>query len=108
MKVVGSYPVTGAEALDILKKRKKEGEMGYEQEIAMELLKKTVKLSKSDAMKLKGELESLGFLKPEHVVKIVDTLPATEMEFRAVFEKAKLKIKQDEIQKVLEAVSRYV
>ena len=108
MKKISSSPITSAESLDILKKRKKEGELGYEQDITLELLKKTVKLSLKDSKKLKQELESLGFLKDWMIAKIVDILPATEEEAKALFEKYKTGLKKAEFQKIAELVSKYI
>ncbi len=108
MKKLSSEPITAAESLDILKKRKKEGELGYEQEITIDVLKKTVKLALKDSKKLKEELEGLVFLKPWMIAKIVDIVPATEEEVRAVFDKYRTGLKKQEFQKIAEIASKYL
>lgn len=48
------------EALEILEKREKEGEFGYEQTLALDYAKKFAKQSAESALKVKKELEELG------------------------------------------------
>ena len=108
MKKLSSSPITMAEALDMLKKRKKQGELGYEQDITFELLKKTTKLSLKDAEKLKQELGDLGFLKDWMIVKIIDIVPGTEEELRAVFEKQKAGLKKQNYEEILKVVEKYL
>ena len=53
-------PISVVEAFEILEERKKEGELGYEQQLAYEHAKKFAKLSKEKAEKLEKELIELG------------------------------------------------
>ena len=48
------------EVLDILHGRKKDGELGYEQQLTFEYAEKFSKLKESDAKKMKKDLEGLG------------------------------------------------
>ncbi len=107
MKKLNAVPVTSAESLEILKKREKEGEMGYEQSVTKELLSEIVKIRGKDVEKLREELEGLGFLKDWMVVKIIDILPATPDEAKAVFEKMKTGLKKQDYEKIAEIVSKY-
>ena len=59
--------VTWAEARKILEKKSKEKELGYEQNNALEFLKKFSKIPEKKALEMKEELSKMGKLKERHV-----------------------------------------
>ena len=60
---------------ELLDARKAEKELSYEQDIAWKHAKKFAKLSEEKEKKLSEELETLGVLTQEELVKLVDILP---------------------------------
>jgi len=107
MKVIKNEPVAMSEANEIMVKREKEGELKYEQKIAMEHLTKFTKLKKGDAKKLNEELSNVLRMSPETLVQIINILPKTADELRMIFAREKFSLKEDEIKTILEIVKKY-
>jgi DNA-directed RNA polymerase subunit F len=62
------------EALEILEKREKEGEFGYEQTLALDYAKKFSKITAGNTEKMKKELEELG-ISEKIAVSIINVMP---------------------------------
>ncbi len=107
MKVIDVKAVSMAEAKEILEAREKQGDLGYEQKIAMEHLKKHTKLSASDAKKLIEEISSVLRMSNETMSLIANILPKTTDEVRMIFARERFSLKEDEIAKILEIVKKY-
>lgn len=108
MKVIEVKPVGRAEAKEIMISREKEKELVYEQKLAIEHLKKFTKLKPEDAKKLAKEVSSILRMNPETLVQIIDILPKTPDEVRMIFAREKFSLKEDEINKIIEVVKKYV
>lgn len=107
MKVLNVKPVTMAEAKEIVLKREKEGELGYEQKLAAEHLKKFTKLKPAEAKKFAEELNSILRMSPETLATIVNIKPQNADELRLIFAREKFSLKEDEVGKILETVKKY-
>lgn len=107
MKVIETKPVTMAEAKDILVRREKAKELGYEQKLAAEHLKKFTKLNPEDAKKFMTELAAIVRMSDETAVQIANLLPKTIDELRMIFAREKFSLKEDEINRILELVKKY-
>lgn len=107
MKVIEIRPVPSAQAKDVLLKREKERELGYEQKLAAEHLKKFTKLKAADAAKLLEELGGIVRMSPETAVQIANILPKTPEELRLIFARERFSLKEEEIAKILELVKKY-
>ena len=83
--------VTMSEAAEVLEERKKDGELGYEQKLAFEHLKKFSKLGHADAKKLRAEIIDLG-ISEATATKVVDIIPVdlTQLKQVLIFEKKQL------------------
>jgi len=108
MKVVEIKPVTMAEAREIMVDREKKGELGYEQKLALEHLKKFSKLGKEESVKLLEELSSAVRMSPETAVQIATILPKTADEVRLVFARERFSLNEEEVAKILEIVKKYL
>lgn len=102
-KVLEKSYVTSAEAKATLEKAvKNEKEPNYEQGIALEHLKKFVKIKPADSRKMVEELMKVNEkIKPEIAVKLVDLLPQDENDVRAVFTKERFALTKEEIDAIL-------
>ena len=107
MKVMEIKPIAMAEAKDILVKREKAKELGYEQKLALEHLKKFTKLKPDEAKKFLGELAAIVRMSAETSVQIANLLPKSPDELRLIFAREKFSLKEDEINKILELVKKY-
>lgn len=107
MKVLKTTPVTMAEAKDIALKREKEGELGYEQKLAVEHLKKFTKMKPAEAKKFVKALSSAVRMSPETLISIVNIKPQTPDEVRLIFAREKFSLKEEEVGKILETVKKF-
>ncbi|MEM5814650.1 MAG: RNA polymerase Rpb4 family protein [Candidatus Aenigmatarchaeota archaeon] len=107
MKVVAVKPIPMAEAKEILEKREKGKELGYEQKLAAEHLKKFTKLKPAEAKKLVEELNAVLRMSPETLATLVNVLPQNKDELRLIFAREKFSLKEEEIAKILETVKKY-
>ncbi|MCL5428081.1 MAG: DNA-directed RNA polymerase subunit F [Candidatus Marsarchaeota archaeon] len=71
------------EALEILETRKKDGELGYEQQLSYEHAKKFAQLSADKANKLREELEGLG-ISAKSSVSLVNAMPTDVVQVKQV------------------------
>lgn len=102
-----------AEIRDILdnkrKKYKKEGmEMLYEQKQALDHAQRFSHLNLRDSRGLMKKLSELDLnLNPTQIVKIVDLLPETVDDIRAIFAKERFRYNEEEIQRILDLIAQY-
>ena len=106
MKILETKAVPMAVAKEFLLAREKEKELGYEQKLAAEHLKKFARLKADDAKKLVSELEGIIKMSPETLAQVVNLLPKTADELRMVFAKEKFSPSEEEIKKILDAVKK--
>lgn len=113
MNVIAEKNVTLAEVKNILKDKKKEyedagKELFYEQKRAYDHATKAAKLSMKDAKKLVEEVKAIGLsLSEDQIIKIVDLLPETVDDVRAIFAKERFKYTEEDITKILDVVAHY-
>jgi len=113
MNVMEKKYVTIAEAKNVLDKTKKrykdaDMEMLYEQKRALDHANKADNLNFRDSASMLKKLSELELeLNEGQIVKIVDLLPETVDDVRAVFAKERFKYGEEEIKKILEIVAQY-
>lgn len=107
MEVIKREAIPAAEARNRLKKLEKAKEPAYEQKITIEFLKKNIKTLVTNSRKMMQELESVGRVKKRQASMIVNIMPENEDEVRMIFSKERMRIKSDEVKKILEIVKKY-
>jgi len=113
MNVMEKKYVTIAEAKNVLDKTKKrykeaEMEMLYEQKRALDHANKADNLNFRDSGSMIKKLSEMELeLNEDQIVKIVDLLPETVDDVRAIFAKERFKYGEEEIKKVLDVVAQY-
>jgi len=108
MKVIDVQPVTMADAKETVLAREKEKELGYEQKLAAEHLKKFTKLKPEEAKKFMTELSAVVKASPATQVTIANILPQTTDEVRLIFAHERFSLKEEEISKILEIVKKFL
>ena len=98
-------PVASAEALEILEERKEQGELGYEQKLAYDHIKKFANVDAATARKLKKELTGLGLLDTT-AVKIIEVMPIDLIQLRHILTREKRTIEEEQITKIWELVEK--
>jgi len=99
--IIDNTPLSMAESVGYIKKSEdpKAGPLSF--------IKKFVKLSPKEAKELKGKLEKLDLMKisAEHIVKIIDLMPESEIDLNKIFNDVGLD--EDETKKILETVKEF-
>lgn len=107
MKELSQRPLALIEALAVLKRRQKEGELGYEQQATLNYVEKFAKLDLKKVTALKKELTKLG-ISEEGAVALTNLLPRKPEEVRAILSRGESAVVQEELVKnVLEALKEY-
>lgn len=107
MTVNSERVVSAPEARAILEKKINMEGATYEQKIALEYLKKHVKMPAEDAKKAWAEIESVGRLSPEQIAQIINIRPQKPEEVKVLFPKDR-SLNEEDIRKIIEAVKKYV
>ncbi len=113
MDVKASEPVTLVEVAALLKKKEKEyadytGELRYEQKRALEHAKTFKKISTKDVKSMVKQLSELEInLNAERIVKIIDLMPSSVDDIRAIFAKERFKYTEEELKKITDVVDQY-
>ena len=96
---------TLAEALEILGKREKGGEFGYEQQLTLEYAKKFSKLDADKSLKLKKELEELG-ISEKIAVSLVNVMPIDLMQLKQILANDKKELDASVAEKAMAEVEK--
>jgi len=106
MDAVSSKPVTIAYVKSVLSKRKKDGELEYEQLQALEHAEKFAKLEVKEAEKLVTNIvEKNGKINEETAIKIVDLMPKKRETLNAILLKDKIELSEEENNEILKLLS---
>jgi|TARA_Y100000310_G_scaffold320843_1_gene377701 DNA-directed RNA polymerase subunit F len=106
-KLISKEPLPLAEVKDLITKRKKEGELSYEQNLTLEYCKKFSKLSSKDTAKLVEELSQMEKLNKGHGISLADVMPETPDEVKLVFAKEHFVLGDEEISAIIETLNKY-
>ncbi len=94
------------EALEILKARKKDGELGYEQTLAHDHAEKFAKLDVAQSRKLAKEIEDLG-LSAKAAVSIADTMPVDIIQMKQILANEKKSVEPETAEKAMAIVEKH-
>jgi len=107
MEVLDEEIVNIHEAKDIMKKREKEADLVYEQKICLEYLEKVCTMPLEKVREMANELSKIPILKPRYIALIINMMPDTEDEVKALFLKEVTNLKKNEIQQIIDIVKKY-
>ncbi len=105
MKVMEEKPIAYPKAKKILEGREKEGELSYEQKSSMEHLRKFSKLD--DDGNIFEDLNAIGKLRDELIVKIINNMPKTPDEVKIIFQKDVIDLGDEDMAKITGIVNKY-
>lgn len=97
-----SKPLSLEEAKEMLKRREKEGELGYEQQQALEYLEKFAKKDSEAKIKV---LMKMGKFSLETAVKLADIGPKKADTVRAILIKDNVNLTDEEVNEIVKLVS---
>jgi len=107
MEVLNEETITVPEAKEIMVKRSKERDLSYEQKICLEYLEKVCKMPVEKAKEMIEELSKIAILRPRYIALIINMMPDTEDEVKALFSKEITNLKKNEIQQIIDIVKKY-
>ncbi|MFP4000678.1 MAG: RNA polymerase Rpb4 family protein [Thermoplasmata archaeon] len=101
--------VSLAEVKKLLSEEAEERELRYEQSLALSHAETFVKLSLEDTEELIEEfLEEFDFVDEESAFKLADILPEDEDGVRAVFQQDRYTPSDDEAEKIINTIKKYL
>ena len=101
--------VSLSEVKELLSKESEERELRYEQSLALSHAEAFVKLSLEDTKDLIEELmEEFDFVKEESAYKLADILPEDKNGVRAVFQQDRFTPSDDEAEKIINTIKKYL
>jgi len=101
--------VSLSEVKELLSKESEERELRYEQSLALSHAEAFVKLSLEDTKDLIEELMGeFDFVKEESAYKLADILPEDEDGVRAVFQQDRYTPSDDEAEKIINTIKKYL
>lgn len=119
-EIINEVVLTLAEAKEILNALKTRGEgkkkgkgeeheeeIRYERRKAFEHTTKFAKLGAKESRALINELLGLAKMKEEIAVRIVDLMPRSKNEVRAIYAKERFTLTEENIEKILDCVAKY-
>ncbi|MFH1750226.1 MAG: hypothetical protein ABH863_00955 [Candidatus Micrarchaeota archaeon] len=106
MKVAEEKTASYAYAKELLTKRKKDSELGYEQQNTLDYLEKFAKLSESESEKLCKELEELNILSERQIMELVNNLPSKEDLVRTILSKEKLEFSSEQVKEIAKIIKK--
>ncbi|HIH19844.1 TPA: DNA-directed RNA polymerase subunit F [Candidatus Micrarchaeota archaeon] len=106
MKNVSEKILLNAEAAELLEKRKKESELGYEQQNALQHLQAFAPLTAKEGRKLFKELAEAG-LTEKQAVMVCNLKPEKEDQVKTILTADKSEVTEDKVKEVLKIVKKY-
>jgi len=107
MEVVSEKCISMSEAKVLLEKRKKDSELSYEQQNALEHAEKFAKLTENETEKMRKALEEMNILNEKQINEIIDILPAKEDVLRSVLSKERLDFTGDQLKEIMKTVKKF-
>ena len=101
MDIKSTKPVSLLEAKEILEKREKDGELGYEQSQALEHAKKFCNMDSKKLQKVLGTLTKNEKVTDEIALKIIDVMPADSATIKAILAKDKIELSEEELNSII-------
>ena len=99
--------LTLSEVRSILDKRKKAGELSYEQKLTLEYAKDFGRMSVTNTRKAVEEIKNILDVDEATAVMIVNVMPQDKEDLRIVFEKKRYELKDSDVKKVLDVIAKY-
>ncbi len=111
LQILNEEPITMSELRDSLEKiKKRDNELNFRANKTEEHLNSMSLLKPKEAEELQKKIAELGVarLKPEHIVKVVDTLPKSVDELKVILSGYNITVNQESSKKIVDAVADYV
>lgn len=105
MEIKSSKSVSISEVREILSERSKDGELGYEQNQALEHAERFTKLEPDRIRELVEKLTSNEKIGEELAIKIIDIAPNETSTLKAILAKNRVELSEEEVAKIIKDLS---
>ena len=107
--LVSKEAVSHAEVLDVITNKEKDAELTYREDKVRNYLKDFAKLSMEDFKLAEEELLTLEVarLDKEHIVKILDIMPANGTELRSIVSHSGTVLVDESVTQILDVLNKY-
>jgi len=106
--IVKETLITNTEAKEIIKERKKEIELGYEQKNAYDYLRKYDNLTPKKVQELIEKLKEVKKLRERQIITIVNLMPKDKDDLRLLLEKDYNLLTEEEKDFILENLKKFM
>ncbi len=103
---LGEQPVSLSEVKELLTKRKKDGELTYEQKQTLEYVKEFAKIKPAKAREAMDKLVEMG-IDARQAAKIVDIMPKDEDDIKLLFAKEHYTLPPTKVEEILELLRSF-
>ncbi|MBI4360449.1 hypothetical protein HY572_01610 [Candidatus Micrarchaeota archaeon] len=102
MELIQTKPVSIPESLDLLLKRQKDGELGYEQQNTLTHLEAVAKMDGKDAKAMEKELKAaVASISDAQLAALVSIVPKNADDVRQVLAQEKSEATEDDVKNIL-------
>lgn len=105
-KMISMRQIPLYEVREILEQRQEKSELGYEQKLTHDYVKKFAKISKAKGEKALAELKEIENMDEALAIKIIDSMPGNIDVLRLLIPKGS-KITEEQLQNILKIVGTY-
>lgn len=108
-KIISSEPVHSSAVLEVIEEKAKSLELTYREQKMQEYLNSRKKLSAKDFEKAQAELTALNVARLEqmHIIKILELMPHTGTELRAITSHSGTILVDENVKKILDVLKKY-
>ncbi len=108
-EIISSQIIPKTNVLELIEEKSKKNELTYREEKIQDFLKKRVKLNSKKFEEAKNELLALELarLDEEHIIKILEIMPKSGVELRALVSHSGTIIIDDSVKKILDILKKY-
>lgn len=106
-ELIEEKPVTLSETLEILKKRKKKGELEFGQRLTYDYTQKFSKLSDKKSRELVDKLLEIEKIREHQAVTLANLMPETKDDVRLIFSKERTSLTDELIEQILNIINEY-
>lgn len=110
-EIIETVPITCSELKDELKKiHKRDGELNFRSNKTNEYLENFKFIKHSDVKSMKEKIDALNVsrLRDEHIVKIIDLMPASVEELKVIMSGYNVSLPNDAAEKIISVVKEFL
>lgn len=106
-EIIEENPISFAEVLERLEKKKEEEELEFEQRLAYDFVQKFSQLPVEKTKELIDELLEIPKVRRHQAVILANNMPKNKQDIRLIFAKERTSLREDTIEKILEIIDSY-